>query len=107
MIKRKQGNLLFPELMKRFTNKNTKLSLFAMGVVAEAFRTRTGMESIDLKQVFKSVQTVLTNRSDEVRDASYSLLEHVYANCADDAETVIKNCSKLRGVQANQLKEML
>jgi hypothetical protein len=44
MIRRNMGNLLFPELMKRFNNKNTKLALFAMGVVAEAFKTRTGMD---------------------------------------------------------------
>jgi hypothetical protein len=107
MIRRKQGNLLFPELMKRFTNKNTKLALFAMGVVAEAFKTRTGMDDLNLKQVFKSIQTVLISKTEEARDGSYILLEHVYANCSDDAETVVKNCSKLRGVQATQLKDML
>jgi hypothetical protein len=107
MLKRNMGALVFPELMKRFKSKNTKLGLFAMGVVADAFKTRTGMDSLDLRMVFKSLQTVLTNRSDEVRDGSYAILEHVYANCSDDAENLIKHCTKLRGVQATQLKEML
>jgi len=53
MIRRDQATLIFPELIKRFRNKNSRTALFTLHVVNEAFKNNTAVEDVNLKNVFR------------------------------------------------------
>ena len=61
MLKRDQGPMLFPELLKRFRSKNPKSASFCMAVLREAFKTKTAIEDLNLKTVFRSIQDNLSH----------------------------------------------
>ena len=62
---------MFPELLKRFRIKNTKVAHFALIVVTEVFKTRTGIDDLNLKNVFRSIQETLAHQNKELRTLSY------------------------------------
>ena len=61
MLRRGQGQMLFPELFKRFTSRTTKVAVFSMFVVDEAFKTNTAVEEMNLKTIFRKVQENLSH----------------------------------------------
>ena len=55
MLRREQTSMIYPELIKRFKNKNSKTAIFALYVVNEAFKCNTGVEDMNLKATFKAI----------------------------------------------------
>ena len=55
MLRRDQASVIYPELIKRFKNKNAKAAYFALFVVNEALKTNTTVEEINLKATFKAI----------------------------------------------------
>lgn len=55
MLRRDQASVIYPELIKRFKNKNAKAAYFALFVVNEALKTNTAVEEINLKATFKAI----------------------------------------------------
>jgi hypothetical protein len=55
MLRRDQAPVIYPELIKRFRSKNSKIAHFAIYVVNEAFKTNTAVEEINLKAAFRAI----------------------------------------------------
>jgi len=71
MLQKEQGSVLFPELLKRFRIKNTKVANFSLIVVNEVFKTRTAIDDLNLKNVFRSIQETLAHQNKDLRQLSY------------------------------------
>ena len=61
MLRRGQGQMLFPELFKRFTSRTMKVAVFSMFVVDEAFKQNIAVEEMNLKTIFRKVQENLSH----------------------------------------------
>jgi hypothetical protein len=55
MLQKDQGPCIFPELLKRFRSKSMRNAIFALFVISEVFKTKTALDDLNLKTVFKAI----------------------------------------------------
>lgn len=107
MLSRDQGPCVVPELLKRFRSKNSKIALFSLHVVNEAFNGKVALDDFNSKSVFRAIQGTLSHQNKELRLLAYSLLKHLFKRCGDDVTSFLGHCQNLRPVIQKELKEEL